>query len=75
VGLGDNTLAEMEAGRKNLQHYGDRNNAEHEAGRRALEQRTANPQGNFLAHGVLSANGDDSGLCRHAPNQGPYSAA
>ena len=39
VGLGDNTLAEMEAGRKNLQHYGDRNNAEHEAGRRALEQR------------------------------------
>jgi hypothetical protein len=29
----------MEAGRKNLQHYGDRNNAEHEAGRRALEQR------------------------------------
>jgi hypothetical protein len=38
-GLGDNTIAEMEAGRKNLQHYGDRNNAEHEAGRQALGQR------------------------------------
>jgi hypothetical protein len=38
-GLGDNTMAEMEAGRKNLQQYGDRNNAEHEAGRHVIEQR------------------------------------
>jgi hypothetical protein len=39
-GLGDNTLAEMEAGRKNLAQYGNRNNAEHEAGRRAVQQRS-----------------------------------
>lgn len=38
-GLGDNTLAEMEAGRKNLQQYGARDTAEHEAGRKALESR------------------------------------
>src|SRR4029077_3867968 len=35
-GLGDNTRAEMEAGRNNLQQYSRRDNAEHEAGRRAI---------------------------------------
>lgn len=38
-GLSDNTIAEMEAGRKNLQQYGARDDAEHDAGRQALEQR------------------------------------
>lgn len=38
-GLGDNTRAEMEAGRANLAQYNRRDTAEHEAGRRALEQR------------------------------------
>lgn len=35
-GLGDNTRAEMEAGRKNLSQYSRRDNAEHAAGRRAI---------------------------------------
>jgi hypothetical protein len=42
--LGDNTRAEMEAGRKNLQQYGRRSNAEHEAGRRANRQRSGAPE-------------------------------
>ena len=39
-GLGDNTRAEMEAGKANLQQYSKRNDAEHEAGRHAVEQRS-----------------------------------
>ena len=39
-GLGDNTRAEMEAGKANLQQYSKRNDAEHEAGRHAIEQRS-----------------------------------
>ena len=39
-GLGDNTRAEMDAGRANLQQYAKRNDAEHEAGRHANEQRS-----------------------------------
>jgi hypothetical protein len=34
--VGDNTRAEMEAGRNNLQQYRRRDDAEHEAGRRAI---------------------------------------
>jgi hypothetical protein len=41
-GLGDNTRAEMEAGRKNLSQYRRRDDAEHEAGRAALSQRVGN---------------------------------
>ena len=43
-GLGDNTRAEMEAGRRNLQQYTRRNDAEHEAGRAALQQRNPTQQ-------------------------------
>jgi hypothetical protein len=38
-GLGDNTRAEMEAGKANLAQYAKRNDAEHEAGRKAVESR------------------------------------
>jgi hypothetical protein len=41
-GLGDNTRAEMEAGRKNLTQYRRRDDAEHEAGRRVLAQHAGN---------------------------------
>ena len=41
-GLGDNTRAEMEAGRRNLSQYRRRDDAEHEAGRAALAQRAGN---------------------------------
>jgi hypothetical protein len=37
-GLADNTRAEMEAGKKNLQQYTKRDDAEHEAGRKVLQQ-------------------------------------
>jgi hypothetical protein len=43
-GLGDNTRAEMEAGKKNLAQFAKRHDAEHEAGRHA--NRARNPQGN-----------------------------
>lgn len=36
-GLADNTRAEMEAGKKNLQQYNRRDDAEHEAGRKVLQ--------------------------------------
>ena len=39
-GLGDNTRAEMDAGKSNLAQYAKRNDAEHEAGRHANEQRS-----------------------------------
>ena len=39
-GLGDNTRAEMDAGKANLAQYSKRNDAEHEAGRHAVEQRS-----------------------------------
>ena len=39
-GLGDNTRAEMDAGKANLAQYSRRNDAEHEAGRHANEQRS-----------------------------------
>ena len=39
-GLGDNTRAEMDAGKTNLAQYAKRNDAEHEAGRHAVEQRS-----------------------------------
>jgi hypothetical protein len=42
AGLGDNTRAEMAAGRANLAQYDKRNNAEHEAGRHANRQRNPN---------------------------------
>ena len=35
-GLGDNTRAEMDAGKKNLAQYSKRNDAEHQAGQRAI---------------------------------------
>jgi hypothetical protein len=37
-GLAENTRAEMEAGKKNLQQYNRRDDAEHEAGRKVLQQ-------------------------------------
>jgi hypothetical protein len=37
-GLADNTKAEMEAGKKNLEQYVKRDDAEHEAGRKILQQ-------------------------------------
>lgn len=37
-GLADNTRAEMDAGKKNLEQYTKRDNAEHEAGRHTLGQ-------------------------------------
>jgi hypothetical protein len=37
-GLADNTRAEMDAGKKNLQQYVKRDDAEHEAGRKVLQQ-------------------------------------
>lgn len=43
-GLGDNTRAEMAAGKANLQKHGRRNNAEHEAGRRVNRQRSGAPE-------------------------------
>jgi hypothetical protein len=39
-GLGDNTRAEMEAGKKNLEQYTKRDDAEHETGRKVLQQHT-----------------------------------
>ena len=39
-GLGDNTRAEMEAGKANLAQYSKRNDDEHEAGRHAINQRS-----------------------------------
>jgi hypothetical protein len=38
-GLGDNTKAEMEAGKANLAQFGKRDDAEHEAGRHAVDSR------------------------------------
>jgi hypothetical protein len=46
--LGDNTRAEMTAGKKNLDHYSKRNNAEHEAGQRAVQQRSGATKTNPL---------------------------
>jgi hypothetical protein len=43
-GLGDNTKAEMAAGKANLKQYSKRDDAEHAAGRHA--NRARNPQGN-----------------------------
>jgi hypothetical protein len=37
-GLADNTRAEMDAGRQNLQQYNRRDDAEHEAGRQLLQR-------------------------------------
>jgi hypothetical protein len=43
-GVGDNTRAEMDAGKKNLDQYKKRDDAEHEAGRHEVESRS-NPRG------------------------------
>jgi hypothetical protein len=37
-GLADNTRAEMEAGKRNLQQYTHRDDAEHDAGQKVLQQ-------------------------------------
>jgi hypothetical protein len=37
-GLADNTRAEMDAGKKNLEQYHRRDDAEHEAGRQLLQR-------------------------------------
>lgn len=46
-GLGDNTYAEMEAGKKNLAQYFKRDDDEHEAGRQAVQRHAekTNPRG------------------------------
>ena len=73
-GLGDNTRAEMDAGKANLRNTASAMTPNMRqdgtlSNSAANANRKSNPEGNFLAHG------DDSRLRWDAANPGPGSAA